>query len=85
MKKHKERLHQIIFGVDTTAGKIFDHVLLILILASIVVLMLESVVEVSNKWGWLLRNLEWIITGLFTFLFYLDNKLSKLEKELKAK
>jgi len=25
-----------------------------------------------------------IITGLFSFLFYLDNKLSKLEKELKA-
>lgn len=64
-------MHQIIFGVDTIAGKIFDHVLLILILASIMVLMLESVVEVSNKWGWLLRNLEWIITGLFTLEYIL--------------
>ena len=25
-----------------------------------------------------------IVTGLYAFLFYLDNKLSKLEKEIKA-
>ena len=51
MNSTKEKLHRIIFGVDTLPGRIFDIVLLILILASITILMLDSVQELNAKWG----------------------------------
>ena len=41
----KQRLYQIIFEADTRLGKLFDVVLLLLILASIAVVMLESVIH----------------------------------------
>lgn len=71
MKKLKEKLHQIIFGVDTPAGRGFDIVLLILILASITILMLESVQEINTRWLSLFRMIDWIITILFTIEYAL--------------
>lgn len=62
----KDRLHQIIFEAETPEGKLFDVVLLIVILLSVLVVMLESVNEVSRDYGAFLLTLEWIITGLFT-------------------
>lgn len=71
MKTVKDKLHRIIFGVDTPAGKAFDVALLILIIASITILMLESVQEINEKWSDLFRNLDWVITGLFTIEYLL--------------
>ena len=42
-KTFRERSHEIIFEADTFWGKLFDIVLLILILLSVVAVMLESV------------------------------------------
>lgn len=70
-KTRKEKLHQTIFGVDTPAGKAFDVALLILILASITILMLESVQEFSAGWGGMFKKIDWIITGLFTLEYFL--------------
>ena len=39
----KHRLHEIIYEADTPVGKLFDIVLLFLILFSVVLVMLESV------------------------------------------
>jgi voltage-gated potassium channel len=66
MQSTKQKLHRIIFGVDTPAGKGFDVALLILIVASITILMLESVREINQEWAALFYKLDWIITGLFT-------------------
>ena len=39
----RHRLHEVIFEADTPAGKLFDVVLLIAILLSVLVVMCESV------------------------------------------
>ena len=62
----KSRLHEIIYEADTPAGKIFDIVLLITIIASIVLVMLESVSEIDAKYHTFLNITEWIITILFS-------------------
>jgi voltage-gated potassium channel len=66
MKTLKEKIHRIIFGVDTPAGRVFDVVLLILILGSITILMLESVEPLNNAWGFVFKKVDWFITILFT-------------------
>lgn len=63
----KNKLHEIIYEADTQSGKLFDVVLLIFILLSIVLVMLESVDYIGNKYYGILNILEWIITILFTF------------------
>ena len=63
----KNKLHEIIYAADTPSGKLFDVVLLIFILLSIVLVMLESVDYIGNKYYGILNILEWIITILFTF------------------
>ncbi len=62
----KERLHEIIYEADTSAGKWFDITLLFLIIASIAVVMLESVTEIGSNYKTQLNIAEWIITILFT-------------------
>lgn len=68
---HKERLHEIIFEADTSLGKLFDVILLILILASVVAVMLETVPSAQTKFGDLLYTLEWIFTIFFTIEYAL--------------
>ena len=46
--KLRTRLYIVVFGTDTPAGKLFDVVLLIAILLSIVVVMLESIGELRD-------------------------------------
>ena len=62
----KSKLHEIIYEADTPAGKLFDVVLLIVILLSIVLVMLESVDYIGSTYFSILNSLEWIITILFT-------------------
>ncbi|GGK15653.1 ion transporter [Yeosuana aromativorans] len=62
----KARLHEIIYEADTPAGKLFDIILLIAILASIVLVMLESVKTIDSKYHDILNIGEWIITILFS-------------------
>lgn len=65
-KNWKTKLHEIIYEADTPAGKLFDVVLLITIIASILLVMLESVNSIDAKYHDLLNISEWIITILFT-------------------
>lgn len=62
----KRKLHQIIYEADTRQGKVFDVVLLILILASIALVMLESVSSIDLKFHDIFYIGEWIITIFFT-------------------
>ncbi|MBZ0112514.1 MAG: ion transporter [Thermoanaerobaculia bacterium] len=62
----RKRLHEIIFEADTPAGKTFDVALLVAILASILVVAMESVDLVRSQYAPLLRALEWFFTILFT-------------------
>jgi len=67
-KKHtwRSRLHELIYEADTPLGKLFDVVLLILIILSIVLVMLESVKEIDIIYHKVLYYGEWIITIFFT-------------------
>jgi len=62
----REKLHSIIFESDTPQGRLFDSLLLILIMASVVAVCLESMQEIREVWGVELRTFEWIVTILFT-------------------
>lgn len=64
--KLKEKLHEIVFEADTPAGKAFDVLLLIFIAASVIVVMLDSVLSIQAKYGWWLDILEWLFTIAFT-------------------
>ncbi|MCP4457347.1 MAG: ion transporter [Cytophagales bacterium] len=66
LKPWQQRLHRVIFGIDTRIGKIFDIVLLWAILISVVIVMLESVKEIAEPNIQLLKILEWFFTILFT-------------------
>lgn len=70
-KTWKEKLHEIIYEADTPAGKSFDVIILIMILASIIVVMLESVSYLNDKYANLFNLLEWIITVVFTIEYIL--------------
>ncbi|WP_047546892.1 ion transporter [Psychroserpens sp. Hel_I_66] len=62
----KDKLHEIIYEADTPAGKLFDIVLLIFILASIALVMLESVNHIDKRFHNILYYGEWLVTILFT-------------------
>lgn len=60
----RERLHTIIFLSDTRAGRIFDVVLIAVIIASVAVVLAESSAVTAN-WISALRVAEWGFTGVF--------------------
>lgn len=60
------RLYEIIFESDTKAGRAFDLTLLSCIVASVLVIMLESMAEVKVQIGPWLKSLEWFFTIIFT-------------------
>ncbi|OOF22745.1 ion transporter [Salinivibrio sp. IB574] len=64
-------LYTTIFGTDTPHGKAFDIALIVLILASMVVLMLESIASFHAKWSNWLYWIEWSFTGIFTIEYIL--------------
>ena len=64
-------LYRVIFGAETPAGRWFDVILIFSILASVAVVMLDSVSAVQSAHGRLLNGLEWFFTFLFTVEYVL--------------
>ena len=62
----RHRAYTVIFGHETRAGRLFDVFLIVSILASVLVIMLESVASVRAEYGGALRGAEWFFTLLFT-------------------
>ena len=65
------KLHEIIFEADTRAGKYFDVMLMVSIMASVIMVMLDSVSSIQQNHGVLLYLGEWIFTLLFTIEYIL--------------
>lgn len=63
---NKEKIHEIIFEADTPMGKSFDIFLMVMIIASIVVVMLESISDLQANYQEIFYILEWIFTIFFT-------------------
>ena len=62
----KSRLYEIVFESDTPAGKTYDIVLLICIVASVIVVALESISTLPIPFDRWLYILEWFFTIIFT-------------------
>jgi len=77
----KFRLHEIIYEADTPSGKLFDVILLITIIASILFVMLESVKEFDAKYHYFLNIAEWVVTIVFTLEYIL--RIISVKKPLK--
>jgi voltage-gated potassium channel len=71
MESFREKIKIIIFGTHTPAGKLFDLILIVSILLSVLLVMLDSIVELSEKYGVLFKSAEFIFTGLFTLEYFL--------------
>ena len=61
----RQRLYIIIFETSTPAAQRFDNWLLVTILASLVVVMLDSVEYFHSQYAEVFRALEWFFTVLF--------------------
>lgn len=59
-------MYTVIFEADTTAGRVFDLVLVAMILASVTVVVLDSMAAVHDRYSAVLAALEWAFTLLFT-------------------
>ena len=62
----KRLLFETIFGTSTKAGRRFDVILLWVILASVLVVVLDSVQSINLRLGRYLLILEWLFTVTFT-------------------
>jgi voltage-gated potassium channel len=67
----QSRLHDVIYESNTVAGKTFDITLLILIIASILVVMLDSVEKYHERYGDAFYIMEWGFTIFFTIEYIL--------------
>ena len=67
----RSRLHEIIFEADTQAGKLFDVLLIVSIVVSVVLVMLDSVSSIRQSYGDLIYLGEWVFTILFTIEYVL--------------
>ena len=81
LSKFKKKTHEIIFEADTFPGKLFDIILLVLILLSVAAVMIESVESYSNKYSEFLTAFEWTITAIFTIEYLL--RIASVQKPLK--
>jgi voltage-gated potassium channel len=62
----RKKVHEVIFEADTPMGKLFDVVLFILIILSVIVVMLESVEDIKKSFGNWFYTIELVFTCFFT-------------------
>lgn len=67
----RDDVHEVIFEADTPLGKAFDVALLIMIILSIIVVMLETVGDLQQRFTALFFYVEWVFTILFTIEYLL--------------
>jgi voltage-gated potassium channel len=66
VKGWRLRLYTIIFEADTRAGRLFDLALIACIVASVAVVVLDSMATVHARYQGLFNTLEWTFTLVFT-------------------
>ena len=66
MSALRDKVHIIIFGTDTKAGKRFDVALLWIIVISVLAVVIESVPSIQSHNPSFFTTLEWVLTIIFT-------------------
>ncbi len=67
----QKRVHDVIFGYESKAGRWFDILLILLIITSVSAVLLDSMASVHARYGDLLYQLELLFTVLFTIEYVL--------------
>tara|TARA_R110002110_G_scaffold66978_1_gene183025 strand:- start:122845 stop:123726 length:882 start_codon:yes stop_codon:yes gene_type:complete len=67
----QRQFYEVIFGTETPAGKWFDIALITVILASVAVIMLDSIDDLHLRYGLLFLQIEWVFTLLFTLEYFI--------------
>ncbi len=67
----RDQIHEIIFEADTPLGKLFDEILIVCIIASVLVVMLDSVESIGGTYSRLFYVLEWFFTIIFSIEYIL--------------
>ncbi|MBK0368603.1 ion transporter [Flavobacterium agrisoli] len=67
----RNKIYKIIYKSDTVSGRLFDLILLGVILFSVILIMLETVQGFNQKYHEQLIVFEWIVTVLFTIEYLL--------------
>lgn len=67
----RNRLHEVIFEADTPEGKLFDVLLILSIVISVILVMLDSVSSIRQSYGMLLYIGEWLFTIFFSIEYLL--------------
>lgn len=67
----REKTYVVIYQTNTKAGRLFDLILLGVILVSVLLVMMETVADFNLKYHSYLITLEWIITIFFTIEYLL--------------
>lgn len=73
----RRKLYIIIFEADTKLGRLFDVVLLWMIVLSIFAVILESDKAIQQSMGVFSIYLEWVLTAFFTVEYFLRLYVSK--------
>ena len=76
-KSVREKLYEVIFESETSASKVFDFLLMGLIVLNITEVILESVYSIRVKFATILNFSEWVFTILFTIEYLLRTYASK--------
>lgn len=67
----KTTIYDVIFGYDSKAGRLFDVALIMLILASVTAILLDSVESLHLRYGSIFYGLELGFTAIFTVEYVL--------------
>ena len=67
----KQQVNDVIFGYESRAGKLFDVVLIFMIVISVSAVLFDSVDSYHDRYGETLLQLEWFFTILFTIEYIL--------------
>ena len=79
--KFKQKINIIIYGTNTRAGRLFDLILLLIIVLSVILVMLETIKDFDTKYHNQIVILEWIITFFFSIEYIL--RIIALKKPIK--
>lgn len=81
MAFNRKRIYEIVFEADTREGKFFDVTIISLILLSVLLVLLDSIAVVRERFGLVIHITEWFITGIFLLEYLI--RIWVLEKPLK--
>jgi voltage-gated potassium channel len=70
-QKTKQKLHRLFFESHTPEGRKFSLCLISFIMFTVMLVMLDSVAEIRQEWGFWIENAELLITIVFTVEYIL--------------